>query len=296
MAAGVVAAFAPGCDQEHTVYSDAEYVMFADTVSVNLVPDDEDYYFPVKVATTVACDYDRTLGVEILDKGSKAIEGVHYRLQSNTITIPAGKLSTEVLVHGYFDKIEVGDTLNFNLQLVMPEQLKWDFYGNSTNVKMVKSCSFDLDEYTGWCVVTSLFLRSYPGVENSSFQRLIRTKKHPTEENTVILKNWLFTGYDVTLRFDPSDPANPTVSMDADQVISDEMLVFGVIRGDNKILVQSSPVYVSYYSACEHFVALWGNFYVENLGAPVGTIGTFYNIMEWVSDEEADRLQRENGM
>ena len=296
MAAGVVAAFAPGCDQEHTVYSDAEYVMFADTMSVNLVPDDEDYYFPVKVATTVACDYDRTLGVEILDKGSKAIEGVHYRLRSNTITIPAGKLSTEVLVHGYFDKIEVGDTLTCNLQLVLPEQLKWDFYGNSTNVKMVKSCSFDLDEYTGWCVVTSLFLRSYPGVENSSFQRLIRTKKHPTEENTVILKNWLFTGYDVTLRFDPSDPANPTVSMDADQVISDEMSVFGIIRGDNKILVQSSPVYVSYYSACEHFVALWGNFYVENLGAPVGTIGTFYNIMEWVSDEEADRLQRENGM
>lgn len=296
LAAGVAAAMAPGCERDRTTYSDAEYVMFADTVSVHMVPDDADYCFPVKIASTVACDYDRTLGVEVIDKGSKAIEGVHYRLQSNTVTIPAGKLAAEVLVHGCYDKLEPADTLNFNLRLVMPEQLKWDFYGTDTNVKMVKSCPFVLDEYTGWCVVTSLFLNSYPGVENTSLQRLIRTEKHPTEENTVILKNWLFTGYDVTMRFDPSDPANPKVTMDEDQVVANEMLVFGVIRGDNKILVQSSPVYTSYYSSCEHFVSLWASFYVEKLGTPVGSVGTFYNVMEWVSDEEADRLQHEDGM
>ena len=32
------------------------------------------------------------------------------------------------------------------------------------------------------------------------------------------------------------------------------------------------------------------------MGSPVGAVGTFYNIMEWVSDEEADRLVREDGM
>ena len=36
--------------------------------------------------------------------------------------------------------------------------------------------------------------------------------------------------------------------------------------------------------------------YVENLGVPVGTVGSFYNIMEWVSDEEAERLKKEEGM
>jgi hypothetical protein len=28
----------------------------------------------------------------------------------------------------------------------------------------------------------------------------------------------------------------------------------------------------------------------------VGTVGDFYNVFEWVSDEEAERLQREEGM
>ena len=32
------------------------------------------------------------------------------------------------------------------------------------------------------------------------------------------------------------------------------------------------------------------------MGVNVGTVGHFYNIIEWVSDEEAERLQREEGM
>ena len=36
--------------------------------------------------------------------------------------------------------------------------------------------------------------------------------------------------------------------------------------------------------------------YVEDLGSAVGTVGHFYNIMEWVSDEEADRLRQQEGM
>ena len=43
-------------------------------------------------------------------------------------------------------------------------------------------------------MVTSTFLNSYPGVENKSIQRLIRTEKHPTEENMIILHDWLFSG------------------------------------------------------------------------------------------------------
>jgi hypothetical protein len=33
--------------------------------------------------------------------------------------------------------------------------------------------------------------------------------------------------------------------------------------------------------------------YVENLGVSVGTVGHFYNIMEWISDEEAELLMKE---
>jgi hypothetical protein len=38
---------------------------------------------------------------------------------------------------------------------------------------------------------------------------------------------------------------------------------------------------------------IWTEMYVENLGVPVGTVGHFYNIMEWVSDEEGERLKKE---
>ena len=61
--------------------------MFADTLSTNMVFPDE-AYFSIPVASTVACDYDRTFAVEVIDQGSNAIEGYHYRLKSNTITIP----------------------------------------------------------------------------------------------------------------------------------------------------------------------------------------------------------------
>jgi hypothetical protein len=81
--------------------------------------------------------------------------------------------------------------------------------------------------------------------------------------------------------------------MDSDQVLSDEASVFGQILGDNHILCDDSPLYTSYYNSCQRFVVLWLEVYVENLGQMVGTVGHFYNVLEWISDEEAERLKRE---
>mgnify|MGYP000773209922 FL=1 len=241
-ATGLLAALATGCKEEYKTYSDAEYVLFADTLATYAVLQDQDY-FSVPVSSTVACDYDRTFGVEIIDQGSNAVEGKHYRLLSNTITIKAGSRKADVQVRGLYDNIEDTDSLGFILKLVMPEQLKWDLYHDRTKVVMQKSCPYDINEFTGWCVVTSTFLNSYPGVENKSIQRLIRTEKHPTEENMIILHDWLFSGYDVTIRLDPRDPIEPLVTMDKNQVLADEASIFGQIVGDNKILVTNSPLY-----------------------------------------------------
>lgn len=284
------------CDEEYVTYSDAEYVMFAEEQSTNMVLADQEY-FTVPVASTVACDYDRTFGVEVVDKGSNAIEGKHYRLLSNSVTIPAGKLAADVKVAGLYENIEPTDSLGFVLKLVMPEQLKFNLYENSdqTKVVMYKSCPFDRNNFTGWCVLTSMLLRDYPG-DNTSYQRLIRTEAHPTEQNTVILRSAFYDGYDLTITFNPEDPANPLVTMDKDQVLSDEASVFGQILGDNHILATHSFYYPSYFNSCQHFVELWMQVYVENLGETVGTVGHYYNILEWISDEEAERLQRENGM
>lgn len=293
-AAVMLALAITGCQESKVQYSGAEYIMFSDTLSVNPVLQDAES-FTVPVVSTVACDYDRTFAVEVLDEGSTAIEGRDYRLRSNTLTIKAGEYSANVEVLPVYGSFNDTDTLSFSLQLVVPDQLRWGLYGDRTKVSMFKVCPFSLDNFTGWCVVTSLFLYSYPG-QNTSYQRLIRTEKVEGRENTILMKDWLYDGYDVTMTFSTDDPSNPLVSMDKDQILSDEESVFGQVNGDNRILVTNSPYYVSYFNSCQKFVSLWIQAYVNNMSSSVGTVGHFYHVIEWVSDEEAERLQKEEGM
>ncbi|MBR2128322.1 MAG: DUF4984 domain-containing protein [Bacteroidales bacterium] len=281
------------CHERYVTYSDAEYVMFADTLSTYPVQKDVEW-FAIPVVSTVIRDYDRTFGVEIIDKGSNAIENYHYRLQSNTITIKAGENRADVMVHGYYDNIGDTDSLGFELRLVMNEKLEMPLYGKSAKAVLMKSCPFDINDFTGYCVLTSMFLYNYS--VTGSYQRLIFTEKHPTEENMIICRNWINDGYDVTMTFHPEDPMLPLVTMDADQIATDEASFFGTAHGDDKILVRNSAAYDSVFYPCGSYLYIWTEMYVENLGTPVGTVGHFYNIMEWISDEEAERLRIEEGM
>ena len=219
---------------------------------------------------------------------------MHYRLASNTITIPAGENRADVLVHGYYDNIGATDSLGFTLSLVMPDQLEMPMYGRKTSVVLMKSCPFDINGFTGWCVLSSTFLQAYNPY--GSYQRLIRTSLHPTKENTIICHNWMLNGYDVTLTFHPEDPMSPLVTMDEGQIMSDEGSFFGQTHVDDRILVRSSRLADSYFYPCGNYLYIWTEMYVKNLGETVGTVGHFYNVMEWISDEEAERLQREEGM
>ena len=279
-----------GCEERYVTYSDAEYVMFADTLATYAVQDTVEY-FSIPVVSTVVTDYDRTYGVEVVDKGSNAIENLHYHLKSNTITIKAGENRADVLVHGYFDNIEPTDSLGFTLQLVMDEKYVMPLYGKQTKAVLMKCCTFDVNDFTGYCVLTSMFLYNYSAT--GVYQRLIYTEKHPTEPNMIICKNWINDGYDVTMTFDPSDPLKPIVTMDADQVASDEGSFFGISYGDDKLLVTNSSLYDSIFYPCGKYLYIWTEMYVEKLGEPIGTVGHFYNIMEWVSKEEGERLLKE---
>ena len=281
------------CKEQYTTYSDAENVMFADSLSTNMV-EKSNSRFTVPIASTVARDYDRTFGVEVVDAGSNAVEGKHYRIISNTVTIPAGKRAANVEVEGIYDNIGATDSLGFRLRLVMNSALKWDLYKDSdmTKVVMYKSCPYDRNNFTGYAVLSSLLLRDYPG-ENSSYQKVVYTEAHPTEPDMIIIRDAFYNGYDVTLTFDGADPAEPRITMDSDQVLSDEASVFGQILGDNHILGDDSPIYTSYFNSCQRFAVLWLHVYVEDLGQMIGTVGHFYNILEWISDEEAERLKRE---
>lgn len=281
------------CKERYVTYSDAEYVMFADTLATYPVQKDVEY-FSIPVVSTVVKDYDRTFGVEIIDKGSNAVENLHYRLKSNTITIKAGENRADVLVHGYYDNIEATDSLGFTLQLVMADELEMPLYGKQAKAVLMKSCPFDINSFTGYCVLTSMFLYQYS--VTGMYQRLVYTEKHPTEENMIICRNWINDGYDVTMTFNTEDIMKPFVTMEQGQVASDEGSFFGIAHGDNKILVAGSSLYDSIFYPCGNYLYIWTEMYVENLGEPVGTVGHFYNIMEWISDEEAERLRKEEGM
>lgn len=292
---------AVSCKEQYTTYEGGEYLMFTDTLTTNAVVASGEP-FKVSVSSTVARNYDRTYAVEVIDKGSNAIEGKHYRLKSNTITIPAGKLSTNVEVYGMYDNIEPTDSLGFTLQLVMRDELKWDLYPeyNRTKVVMFKSCPFDINEWGGtehqpkYCLLTSLLLYSYPGT-NTSYQRLVRCYKHKNKENTIVMDDMFYDGYDVELTFNTENPSEPRLEVAADQVIGEEFAVFGIAWGDGKILAQSSPVgtYISQFNACQKFAQLYVRLYVKDMSAMVGYVGDFYNILEWVSDEEAEEIMRE---
>lgn len=281
------------CKERYVTYSDAEYVMFADTLATYPVQKDVEY-FSIPVVSTVVKDYDRTFGVEIIDKGSNAVENLHYRLKSNTITIKAGENRADVLVHGYYDNIEATDSLGFTLQLVMADELEMPLYGKQAKAVLMKSCPFDINSFTGYCVLTSMFLYQYS--VTGMYQRLVYTEKHPTEENMIICRNWINDGYDVAMTFNTEDIMKPFVTMEQGQVASDEGSFFGIAHGDDKILVAGSSLYDSIFYPCGNYLYIWTEMYVENLGEPVGTVGHFYNIMEWISDEEAERLRKEEGM
>ena len=286
-----VAAFSTtGCHERYVTYSDAEYVMFADTMAIYAVQPDSTFTIPV--VSTVVRDYDRTFGVEVIDKGSNAIEKLHYRLESNTITIKAGERRADVLVHGYYNNIEDTDSLGFELQLVMNDKLEMPLYGRNTKAVLMKSCPLNIDDFTGYCIFTSMFLYQYS--VTGSYQRLVKTEK--VDDNTIICRNWLADGYDVMLKFNDDDPMKPFVTMPADQIASDEGMIFGQTHGDDRILVSHSTMAESVFYPCGRYLYLWAHFYVEKLGTTVGTVGHYYNVMEWISDEEAERLQKVEGM
>lgn len=276
------------CHERYTTYSDAEYVMFADTLKVYPILESAQE-FSIPVVSTVVKDYDRTFGVEVIDKTTNAIERKHYTILSNTITIKAGENCADVRIRGHFDNIGDRDSLGFTLQLVMKDELVMPLYGKQTKAVLMKTGPFDIKKFTGYCVLSSMFLQDYS--MTGSYNRLVYTEAHPTLKNTIICRNWLNDGYDVTMTFNDSDPLLPLVTMEKNQVASDQGSFFGTIYGQwgDKLMVTSSNLAQSIFYPLGGYLYIWTEISVEEFGV----VGHFYNVMEWISDEEAERIMRE---
>lgn len=288
IASFVMLATFTNCEEQHTLYQGDEYIMFADTLTV-LGVENSDEVFDITIAATTVSDKDRTVAVEVIDKHSNAIEGVHYTIESNTVTIKAGELTGSLRIKGIAENLSVDYDPEVMLHLIADDKYHWDLYGgDTTRVVLRKVCPFDINAFSGYAMITSTFLYNYVG----SYNRLIKTEVDSTEENTIIMKNFYYDGYDVKLRFTTDDPLNPLIEMD-DQPLVTTGEAFGTVYGDGMLHIYQPTNYVSYYSACEKFIYQYITLWVPGMAAGTNTVGTFIHAIEWISDDEARILQNQ---
>lgn len=280
-----------GCDQDKVVYSGPNYLMFSDTLYTYAVQETNEI-FNVPVSATVPADYDRTFGVEVIDKESNAVEGKHYKILSNTVTIKAGEMSTDVKVQGLYKNIGITDSLGFALRLVIPDTEQWSLYKNEAKVVMQKTCPFDIKNFKGYCKVTSSYLSSdyYPKKVDL---RLVTSDIVEGKENTIVVHDLYFDGYDMEIKFNRKDVLEPLVEME-EQICGSTGEAFNTIHGDGKLRLNQPTAYTSFYSTNENFILQYVTMSVNNKdGSYYGTVGTFVNVLEWISEAEAEKLKEQ---
>lgn len=273
-----------GCEAERTTYDGPNYIMFsAERHDLGILDSEE--WFEIPISATRTADHDRNVGVEIIAARSSAIYGKHYTIESTTVTIPAGELTAMLRIKGYPEAISVTDNLGITLNLVVEQEDVWDEYGTETEVYLHKCCPLDMNAFTGYAVLTSTWTMQYMNVESL----LVKTRLDETMPNTIVVEDMYYKGYDIRITFKNDNRLEPFIEMPEAQVAGTTGEAFGTIYGNGKLMMMQPADSGSYYSPCEGFLLQYVTMYVEN----VGTVGTYANVIEWISDEEAERILRE---
>ena len=274
------------CNTKHITYTGPMYIAFSDSLSIcPVMPSGEP--FDVYIAATKPSSVDRTFSVEVLNKKSNAIYGHHFEIENQTVTIPAGEMATSVRIIGNYDNIEANDSLSIVLSLLSVDDYEWDLYGQTTRVELKKACPFDINNFTGWVKMTSSFWLQYSS--SLHFERIVKSEPVEGDPNAFIIKDFMMDGYDVKFYVDATDILNPVVHMDGEQVVGDTRIPFQMVYGDGRIRGLEDPSYLPYFDICNRYAETYMYMYVKN----VGTIGTFVNIIEWITDEEANEYLSE---
>lgn len=271
------------CRADYTVRVTTDVIMFPEE-SYTLGVIDSEEWLEIPISATKSVDYDRNIGVEVIWAESSAIEGLHYVVESNTLTIPKGELTTALRIRGIAENIAVGEELTICLNLVLDQENVSELYSTRSEVKLQRCCKLDMNNFIGWAKVTSTWTMQYM----NSDARLVSTELGK-DEKSIVIKNMFYEGYDIEVTFDDSDPLEPRVIVPDAQVIGLTGDAFGTIYGDGKLLMSEPMGYTSYFGACENFMVLYSMMYVEN----VGNVGVYVSIFEWISEEEKDRILRE---
>ncbi|MEE0864037.1 MAG: DUF4984 domain-containing protein [Alistipes sp.] len=272
-----------GCQSENNTYEGPNYILFsAESYTFGVIDNEE--WLEVPISATRTANHDRYIGVEVVASKSSAIEDLHYTLESTTLCIPEGKLTTSLRIRGIADNISVGSNPTITLRLVLNEEDVWEEYGTECCVELQRCCKFDINNFEGYAVLTSTWCMQYMNTES----RLVHTHSE-SENDVVVIEDMFYEDYDIRIKLEKEDRLNPLAGLDGEQVVGSTGEAFGTIYGDGKLLITEAMGTTSYYSMCEGFVLLYTTMYVDG----VGTVGTYVNILEWISDDEAERIMRE---
>lgn len=273
-----------GCEAERTTYDGQNYIMFsAERHDLGILDSEE--WFEIPISATRTAKHDRNVGVEIVAARSSAIYGLHYTIESTTVTIPAGELTAMLRIKGYPEAIGVGENLGITLNLAIEEESVWEEYGTETEVYLHKCCPLDMNAFTGYAVLTSTWAMQYMNLESI----LVKTHLDPTMPNTIVVEDMYYAGYDIRINFKEENRLEPLIEMEEPQVMGSTGEAFGTIYGNGKLMMMQTADSGSYYSPCEGFMLQYVTIYVEE----VGTVGSYVHILEWISDDEAERILRE---
>ena len=273
-----------GCEAEHTTYDGPNYIMFsAERHDLGILDSEE--WFEIPISATRTAKHDRNVGVEIVAARSSAIYGLHYTIESTTVTIPAGELTAMLRIKGYPEAIGIGENLGITLNLAIEQESVWEKYGTETEVYLHKCCPLDMNAFTGYAVLTSTWAMQYMNLESI----LVKTHLDPNTPNTIVVEDMYYAGYDIRISFMEENRLEPLIEMAEPQVMGSTGEAFGTIYGNGKLMMMQPADSGSYYSPCEGFLLQYVTIYVEE----VGTVGSYAHILEWISDDEAERILRE---
>lgn len=273
-----------GCNKDSVAPAKGFYSFASDRCTFGVLDPEE--WFEVPITASATHPESRNIGIEVVAAESSAIEGMHYTLESHTVKLAADKAHTAVRLKCNPDAYELGETLTLTLRLAANDKFLDEGSNEVCTVELIKCCPFDRNLFTGYCKVTSTFLMQY----TTSESRLVRSVADEANPDGIIIKDMFYDGYDVALTLRSDNRLNPLVDMPA-TVIGSTGDAFGTIYGDGKLMMKivDDERYVSYYGTCERFVFNYGHIYVDG----VGDVGAYLNIVEWLTDDEAERIMRE---
>lgn len=281
-----------GCNKDKVEVAGGIYHFSADSYAFGV--QDSEEWFEIPIIATLPHSEARNIGIEVVASESSAIEGVHFSLESHTLRLKADKEECKLRIKGNPESFEVGDILSLKLRLAVDDKFLDQTTASECEVILQRCCPFDINRFDGYAVLTSTWCMQYM----NSDSRLVHTHVD-AEDNIVVIEDMFYDGYDIRVKLEEGDRLNPIAALTETQILGSTGEAFGTIYGDGKILITEAKEYtaenmdlsgyISFYSMCEGFMMLYTIMYVDG----VGEIGLFGNILEWISDDEAERIMRE---